>query len=85
MKTSAFLSLDWRDLLKGVLMAGLVPAWTIIQQSLEAGVLVFEWKSIAIASIAGIGAYLTKNFFTQPKEIKSLSDIGLPKPRDPRP
>ena len=66
MKQSNFLNLGTKDFLRGLLMAILVPFFTILQQSLEAGSLVFEWKSIAIASLAGGVAYLTKNFFTAP-------------------
>ena len=65
MKTSNFLSLNWLDLSKGLLMAILTPAVVIIQQSIETGILTFNWKSIAMASIAGGFAYLVKNFFTQ--------------------
>jgi hypothetical protein len=57
-------TLKTRDLLKGALMAVLVPAIYIIQTSLEAGVLTFNWKQILIASISGLLAYLIKNFFT---------------------
>ena len=57
-------TLKTRDLVKGALMAVLVPAIYIIQTSLEAGVLTFNWKQILIASISGLLAYLIKNFFT---------------------
>jgi hypothetical protein len=67
MKDSKFLSIGTKDIVKGILMAVLVPVVTIIQQSLENGVLVFEWKSIIIASLSGGLAYLVKNFFTAPK------------------
>ena len=45
-------------------MAILTPAVVIIQQSLELGILTFEWKSIVTASIGGGLAYLLKNFLT---------------------
>lgn len=64
MKTSAFLSLDFKDLAKGLLMAILTPALLIVQQSLDLGSLTFNWKQIAMASVAGAVAYLVKNFFT---------------------
>ena len=57
-------TLKTRDLLKGALMAVLVPAVYIIQTSLDAGVLTFNWKQILIASVSGLLAYLIKNFFT---------------------
>ena len=68
MKTSKFLALNWADILKGLLMAILTPAVVIIQQSLELGILIFDWKSIVNASIGGGLAYLLKNFFTKPVE-----------------
>ena len=83
MKDSQFLSLGAKDFLRGLLMAILVPFFTIVQQSLEAGVITFEWKSIAIASLAGAVAYLTKNFFTSSSQ-KSFLDqeaIGQPFPK----
>lgn len=63
---SNFLSLNWQDFGKGLIMAILTPAVLIVQQSLEAGVFVFDWKSIGLASVAGGVAYLVKNFFTKP-------------------
>lgn len=84
MKTSKFLSLDFRDLLRGFLMAVLTPVFTTIYTSFEAGVFTLNWHLIGVSAIGGAMAYLGKNFFTQPKEVKSLSDIGLPKPRDPK-
>jgi hypothetical protein len=53
-------------------MAVLTPAILIIQQSLEAGTLTFNWKHIAMASVAGGFAYLVKNFFEPSKAIESL-------------
>jgi len=65
MKTSSFLSLNWRDLVKGLLMAILTPVVVIVQQSIEAGVFTFDWKSIGLAAVGGGIAYLIKNFFTK--------------------
>ena len=45
-------------------MAILTPVITIIAQSLNAGVLTFDYKAIGIAALSGFVAYLTKNFFT---------------------
>lgn len=66
MKTSNFLSLNWLDLGKGLLMAVLTPAVVIAQQSIEAGNLNLDWKVIGLASVGGGLAYLVKNFFTKP-------------------
>ena len=64
MNQSSFLSLNWKDILKGLLMAILTPAVLIVEQSLQAGSITFNWKQIGLAAIAGGLAYLVKNFFT---------------------
>jgi len=61
-----------RDLLRGLVMAVLTPAVLILQQSLEAGVMVFNWKAIGMASVAGGFAYLVKNVFEPTKSIEKL-------------
>ncbi len=68
MKTSNFLSLDWNDFGKGLLMAVLTPVVYVIQQSLELGELTFNWKGIGIAALSGGVAYIIKNLFTPPVE-----------------
>lgn len=68
MEQSKFLSLGFRDFLRGFVMAILTPVFVIIQQSLDAGILTFNWTSIAMASVAGALAYITKNVFTKPDE-----------------
>lgn len=61
---STLYSVNWRDVIKGLVVAILTPVFVIIQQSITAGSLVFDWKAIAIAAVGGLLAYLTKNFFT---------------------
>jgi hypothetical protein len=68
MKDSNLFSLDWKDALKGLLMAVLTPVFVVVQQSLNAGTLVFDWSTILVAALAGGVAYLTKNFFTAPQK-----------------
>ena len=68
MKPSNFLSLNWKDITKGLLMAVLTPVVLIIQQSIEAGSITFNWHQIAMAAAAGGVAYLIKNFFTTPEK-----------------
>jgi len=70
MNESNFLSLNMRDLLRGLLMAVLTPVLVIVQQSIEGGELVFNWKAIGIAAVAGGVAYLIKNLFTPKTEVK---------------
>lgn len=83
MINSNFLSLNWADFGKGLLMAILTPVFVVVQQSLELGELTFNWKSIALSAVAGGVAYLVKNFFTpQAKAVSAFEDneIGLPMP-----
>ena len=72
MKTSNFLRLDWRDLVKGLLMAILTPSVVVIQQSLDLGVLTFDLKSIGLAALSGGLAYLVKNLLTSAKEVSTI-------------
>ena len=58
-------ALDLRDVIKGLIMAVLVPVLTIIMDSINNGSLTFDWKQIGIAAIGGFVGYLIKNFFTQ--------------------
>lgn len=80
MKTSNFLSLNLRDIAKGLLMAVLTPVVVIIQQSIEAGVFTFDWKSIGLAAIGGGVAYLAKNFFTKPTDTQGIIGGSTPPP-----
>jgi hypothetical protein len=68
MKDSNFLSLGWKDILKGLLIAILTPVFVVAQQSIENGLLTFDWKAISLAAVGGALAYITKNFFTKPKK-----------------
>jgi hypothetical protein len=65
-------SLKWRDATRGLVMAVLTPAIVIIQQSLEANVWVFNWKTIGMAAIGGGFAYLVKNFLEPTKTIEKI-------------
>lgn len=57
-------TLKLRDLWKGLIIAGGVPALLIVQQSIAAGDFVFNWKQIAMAAIAGFVTYILKNLLT---------------------
>lgn len=66
-------SLGWRDILRGLIMAVLTPVVVIIQQSIESGVLTFNWKTIGISALAGGAAYIIKNVFEPAKVILKVS------------
>lgn len=65
MKTSPFLSLDWKDLGKGLLVAVGGAVIAAIEGAASSGsLLTYNWKTIGGVAIAAGGAYLTKNLFT---------------------
>lgn len=68
MNQSNFLSLNWKDLLKGFIVAAITAAVTGISQSLEAGSFptVAQLKTSALVGLAAGISYLIKNFFTTP-------------------
>ena len=82
MKTSEFLKLDLGDLLKGAIVALGAFLLNYLQTTFVPNLDVStEVKTLIFAGLA----YLSKNLFTTSKEIHSVSNIGLPRPRDPRP
>jgi hypothetical protein len=83
MKQSNFLSLNWHDLIKGLVMAALTPVFTTIYTSFEAGTFTLNWHLIGVNALGGAIAYLSKNFFTKPTSPQMFSkEIGLPKPKN---
>lgn len=66
MVQSKLFSLNWNDVLKGLLMAVITPAIFLIQQAIQNGGFVFDWQKIGMAAVAGGIAYIIKNFFTPP-------------------
>ena len=68
---SNFFRLNTKDFLKGLLMAILVPFLVVIQTSIEAGQLTFDWKLIISASLAGGVGYLLKNLLSGETQINT--------------
>jgi hypothetical protein len=64
MKQSSFLSLNTKDFIKGLLLAVLTTVITIIYNSLQAGDLTFDWKSIGTTALTTALAYVMKNLLT---------------------
>jgi hypothetical protein len=64
MQTSPLYSLDFKDLLKGLIVAIGSAVVTTIQTSLQSGSLNFNWKLIGTVALGAGIAYLGKNFFT---------------------
>ena len=65
MKRSNFLSLNWRDFLKGLLLSILSAVVTFIYEVVQAGTS-FDaefFKALAIVAVTTLLAYLGKNLF----------------------
>lgn len=77
MKTSNLYSLDYRDMLKGLLMAVGAPVILIIQQAIQdyfsGHAFVLNWQLIGMTALGAGITYLGKNFFTQ-ATIKTVAD-----------
>lgn len=67
-------SLQWRDIVRGVLMAALTSALVVVQTSIERGELTFNWKVIGMAAVGGGVAYLLKNWLLEPPKVIVTTD-----------
>lgn len=64
MQTSKLFSLNAIDFGKGVIVAVGGAALTVVQQTVAAGSLTFNWHAIESVALAAAASYLLKNFFT---------------------
>lgn len=67
MKRSKFLKLQWWDVVKGALVAGvttLITALIMILNNGEIPLTMAEWKPILIAALASFLGYILKNWLT---------------------
>lgn len=62
--TSKQFTLNVKDILRGLLMAVILPVLAIVQESISSGSLTFDWKRIGLVAAGAFIAYLIKNFFT---------------------
>lgn len=67
-------SLQWRDVIRGVLMAAMTSALVIVQQSVESGTLNLNWHSIGMAAVGGGVAYILKNWLIEPAKVITTVD-----------
>lgn len=71
MKHSTFLSLNWQDFFKGLVVAVLSSIIAIIAPSIQDGSLTFDWTVIWHTGVAAGVAYLSKNLLTAtPKTVE---------------
>lgn len=77
MKTSSMFRLNWQDVTKALLIACLTPVLVVLQSSVDAGQLTFDWKHMGMAAIGGGVAYLIKNFLTPAKSLNDNISNGI--------
>jgi hypothetical protein len=61
---SNFLTLNWVDFGKGLLVSVISAVLGVVTTSLQAGSLTFDWKVIGTVALSAGLAYITKNFFS---------------------
>ncbi len=61
--TSPRYAINWKDALNGLLMSIGTAILVFLQNSIDLGEVVFDWKKIAMAGLAGAVTYLIKNYF----------------------
>lgn len=64
MKQSSFLSLNWQDIAKGLIMAALGGLVSVISDNINKGVFDFSITALWHGALVGGTAYIVKNFFT---------------------
>jgi hypothetical protein len=69
MKTSNLFSLNWADFGKGLIVAVGGASIALIEATLQAGSLNFDWVKIGSTALAAGLAYLGKNFFTPAQNV----------------
>lgn len=73
-------SLNWHDLIRGLILAVGTVLLTSLYPIIQAGSLptVDQWKAISLAGVSSLIAYLLKNFFTN-----SSGQLAKPEPVKP--
>lgn len=71
--TSSFLSLNSQDFVKGLLVAVGGAVIAVIENTVQAGSLTFDWKAIGSTALAAGVSYLGKQFFTTAKIVTPAS------------
>jgi membrane protein implicated in regulation of membrane protease activity len=66
-------SLQGRDFIKGLLIAVLTAVLALVQTSLSAGELNFDWKVIGTAALSAGLAYIVKNWL-EPTQTITIHD-----------
>jgi hypothetical protein len=82
--TSPKFAINWKDSLRGLLVSVGTAVLVIVQNSLDAGDLKFNWKQIGIAAVAAGVTYLVKNFFTPASLQIPISNEAAKLSEDPK-
>lgn len=72
--TSKLWQLNWKDVLRGLLLAVLTAPLTTIYTSIESGNFHFDWPAIVKVSVTAGLAYLFKNLATPATLQKTISN-----------
>jgi hypothetical protein len=67
--TSKFLSLNGRDFIKGLLLAGVCAALDAVLECLKAGKLIIDWSQVGTVAGIAMAGYLKIKLFTPAKAI----------------
>jgi len=62
-------TLQARDFLKGSLLAVMASVVPLIQGSISAGELTFNWKAIGVTALGAFVSYIAKNLFLEPAQV----------------
>jgi hypothetical protein len=75
---SSFLSINWRDTFKGLLLAVITAVLTWAYEALQAGTLFTKegLKAMGLVALSAFMAYIIKNFFTN-----TNGEILTPEPK----
>ena len=65
---SSLLTLNSKDWIKGLVVAVITAIITVVYNTIQAGVLVLDWKAISVAGISAALAYITKNLLTNSQD-----------------
>jgi hypothetical protein len=60
-------TLQVRDFVKGLIVSVGTSVVFVLQETIESGSLVFDWKKIGMIALGSALVYLSKNFFAKPQ------------------
>ena len=73
---SSLFTLNSKETIKGLVVAVLTAVITVVYNTIQAGTLVLDWKSISIAAVSAALAYITKNLLTNSSDQFLTKEVG---------